>query len=169
MADDDGSESADPLEVRREHLEHETAVRALGWLLCTGGILIFALTVIIGLEGVILHSSPGATFKLLIGFAGASLPYVTGVGLRRLESWALPSAILFLFVGMLLVPIGTLLGGYGIGVLCCPRGHRILSGEYREIVARTPGVKWRVGTTLKRVLVIALLLEAAMIAWLSRQ
>jgi hypothetical protein len=62
-----------------------------------------------------------------------------GIGLYRLNPKVAGPAVLVFVPLLLAFPLGTLIGGYGLYALLTEKGRRILSPEWKAIVAAVDG------------------------------
>lgn len=133
--------------VRGEHLKHESAVRAAGWLflLPAAPLLLLAIGGLASVAnqaataptspGVNLLEAAGAT--LLYGGFGLSFMWV-GLGLRQLAPRVRKWAIALCAIGLLRFPFGTIVNGYLIWLLAGARTDFLFSLEYQAVIAATP-------------------------------
>lgn len=130
---------------RAEHLHHETAVRTAGLLFyVAGGALAIAAVAVIALRSGEAAVRSMSTFGLLAGgYAFA------GLLLRRLDARARYAATLMGVLGLLAMPIGTVLNGYVLWLIHSKKGRRVLSPEYRDVVAQAPEYECRVAHSVK--------------------
>lgn len=157
--------------IRQEYLKHEASVRSVGVLYYLGG----AFLTVMGCVAVAAGAGGGA-----LGLSGVGIGAIylllgvaqiwTGSGLRRLKSWArLPTGILS-GLGLLAIPIGTLINAYILYLLFSQKGKMIFSEEYRDVVAQTPHIKYRTSILVWILLglVIVGLLAAILLPLLAR-
>lgn len=124
----------------------DTHVKVLGALqiamgsLCLFGALVLALVVAGGFGAASLSDDPDAAIALpFIGITGAalvmfllvlSLPgIVTGIGLLRLRPWARIAGIVLSILGLMAMPIGTIVGVYGLWVLFSKDTERLFAAQ----------------------------------------
>lgn len=84
-------------------------------------------------ESILLH--------IFIGFllGGPGIPWlVGGVGLLKGREWGRTMLVVLSFVALLVIPVGTAVGGYTLWVLMNPETRRLLALG-RGVRARTPG------------------------------
>jgi len=130
--------------IRREHINHEASLKALGllYLLSAVGTLVAgAILVIAGVSGT---GDEDLVFSLGIGTLMIVLTgayFWVGSGLRRLDNKVKTGATILAAFGMLSVPFGTLFGAYLLYLMHGKKGKVVLSDEYAAIVAATPHVK----------------------------
>lgn len=128
---------------RAEHLRHETAILMMGRLYyVAGGCLLLAAiaTVVLRQTGEGLRI---ASFFAMLAAGHAFAAYL----LRRLDARARYSASLMAVLGLMAIPIGTVLGAYLLYLVHAPKGRRVLSPEYRDVVAKTPEFQCRVANS----------------------
>ncbi len=64
-------------------------------------------------------------------------------GLRQLRPWARTATVVISVIGLVRVPLGTLINAYILYLLLSQKGRRIFQSDYADIVAATPDVKYR--------------------------
>ncbi len=126
--------------IRKAHINHEAGLRSVGMLYYLGGALIM-LASLMGSIGKAAGMAPVA-MMLLVAAVGAG-QIAVGYGLRRLRSWARIPTIVFSVLGLIAIPIGTLISIYVLWLLLAKKGRTLFSPEYQAVVARTPHVKYR--------------------------
>lgn len=134
--------------VRREHIKHEASVRSIGTLYYLGGAFmiigaVVLLTVALGARG---DGSPPivlATVFVILYAALGVLSIFVARGIRQLKSWARTVATVLSIIGLLGVPVGTIINAYFLYLLHSSKGKRIFAPDYAAIVAATPFVKYR--------------------------
>jgi hypothetical protein len=152
--------------VRRELLNHEVSIQAVGRLMMLGGVLgaLAALSLLVA--GV---QSPESEPGLMLGLGAAYLVVSVlslwiGNQLRTLNpSGRIPGALVN-GLGLIGFPVGTLISSYILYLLLSRKGRRVLSAEYQGIVARTPHIRYK--TPLIIVLLFGLLVILALAALL---
>ena len=143
--------------VRRMHLSDEALIRGVGWLYLLGG----ALGVLAGLSGIVIGAeyaknkyppNNGPDLAVL----GRELVYLgkfvlavaipldyTGWTMTRLDPMGKIFAILFSTIGLICIPIGTLISAYMLYLLLSAKGKFIYSRHYNGIIAATPHTIYR--------------------------
>lgn len=163
---------------RREHIAHETVVRAAGVIAIVGGLLVLAVRVWIAMFGMQAVSLRFVlfyelVFPLLVVVGVCSI--ATGVGLLRLSRWARIGALVLSCVGFLLAarsatfgfrvaPFGVLISACFLFVLLAPKGRRLFAPDYTDIVAATPHVEYRTSRLLWGMLAVVVGTSAVLIA-----
>lgn len=162
--------------VRRKFLKHEASVQSIGSLYLFGVvILLFAAGVMIislivglvnGTNGANGNdAAPGvveAVISIVIILAIAGLQYWVGMGLRALQSSARVVASIFSVIGLLGIPIGTLINGYFLYLLLGQKGTYVFSEEYARVRAATPHIQYK--TSIWVLVGVALLVVVFVIA-----
>lgn len=141
-------------QIRNMYLSHEASVKSVGLLYLLGagiGILLGLLYIVGGL--IALGSSVGAAsasfaffFVFLAGivaFAMSVFQLFLGLGLRRLTPWCRIGAIVLSCIGLIAIPIGTIISGYILYLLLSKKGEFIFTDEYKRVIAATPHIKYR--------------------------
>ncbi len=182
-------EQAEAEAIRRELLNHETAVKSIGSL--QG---VFAFLIFLGVVGRILALSQTmvtplarnlAILNVVINLCLGVLCVAICIGLHRLQTWARWTSIVlislnlfFLALAMIaillsgavpvaaIVLLASAIPGYMLYLLVSHKATRIFTPEYRAIVAQTPHIKYRTSLVLKILLglLVALMTLAIMAA-----
>jgi hypothetical protein len=122
----------------------DTHVKVLGVLqiamgaVCLFGAVLLTLVFVGGFSAASLSDDPDAAIALpIIGMTGAalvgflfvlSLPgIITGIGLLRLRPWARIAGIVLSVLGLMAMPIGTIVGVYGLWVLFSKDTERLFA------------------------------------------
>jgi len=144
-------------EIRKQYLKHEASVKSIGFLYFLGGTGLF----IVGTAGIIASSvrSSGSEMVTCVILFGLGIgQFCVGCGLRRLKRWArVPSGILS-GLGLLAIPIGTLINAYILYLIFSTKGKMVFSDEYHDIIKQTPHIKYRTSIVIWIVLGLFLVL-----------
>lgn len=143
--------------IRQQYLSHEASVQSVGSLYFLGSLL----TLLGGgfLTFMVMSGSSQASIDEGIGLLLLGLGFAQGFlafGLTKLKRWARMSAALFAGLGLLAVPLGTLINGYILYLLLSAKGKMVFSDEYREIIQQTPEIKYRTSKVLWFFLILLL-------------
>jgi F0F1-type ATP synthase membrane subunit c/vacuolar-type H+-ATPase subunit K len=76
---------------------------------------------------------------LMLGLA--AFFFVTGIGIRKLKPWARIASGILAGLGLLAIPIGTLINAYILWLLFSKKGATVFSDDYKRIIAETPHVR----------------------------
>lgn len=157
--------------VRRAHVRHEVQIKSVGSLY-----YLSASIMVIASIGLLLAPATGGSqfptfgvglLYLVIGLAIGFLAH----GFRRLRSWVrIPGGILS-GIGLLAIPVGTLIHGWILYAMFSEKGRTILDPSYDAIVRATPHIRYQrtLGDKIALGIVIAMLAGAGvLIAWAMR-
>lgn len=155
-------------EIRREHIKHETSVRAIGLLYyLSGGVMLVLSIAMLGgsFSGTALQ---GLTVGLGVLYLGlGALMLVVARGVRKLAPWARIATIVLAAIGLLGFPVGTLFNAYILYLVLSKKGKRIFEDDYRDIIEATPHIKYRTSIIVWIVLGIVVLGLVGLIAAVS--
>jgi len=144
--------------TRREHLNHEASIKAVGILYYLGGTLITigAIATVAGTP-----DPAGLAIVALVGLLGVA-QFFAGWGVRAFRPWGRIVGCVLSGIGLLGFPIGTLINGYILYLFLSKKGRTIFSPEYKEVIAATPHVKYK--TSIVVWIFLALVLAFIVIA-----
>lgn len=132
--------------IREAHVRHEVLLKSVGSLY---GLVSFAtLLAAVAMFAVMIMGSErdGVAFATLGGLIYLGLGAATGFmawGFRTLKPWVKIPGTILSGIGLLGIPVGTMINGYILYLIWCAQGQRVLSPDYRDIIARTPHVRYR--------------------------
>jgi hypothetical protein len=147
-------------QTRNTYLKHEASVKSIGLLYYIGGTILSlaGIFMVIGLM-----AGPGKPENIVIALVClvlAAIQISLGVGLRRLKAWVrIPTGILAA-IGLLGFPLGTLINGYILYLICSEKGTMVFSPAYREVIALTPHIRYKTSIVVWVLLGLVLLLIA---------
>jgi hypothetical protein len=159
---EDVSASPEKEAIRREHINHEASIKAVGFLYYIGGV---AVTVagIANLAG----DAPGVgVFLLVIGVG----QLVAGWGVRALRQWGRVLGCILSGIGLFGFPIGTLINAYILYLFLAKKGRTVFTPEYQEVIEATPHVKYRTSIVvwICLALLVGLILLGVTMAFFNR-
>ena len=125
--------------VRREHINHEASIKAVGVLYYLGGLLL-TIGAFTGMAGA--PNAGGALVIALVGALGLA-QFFAGWGVRAFRPWGRILGCILSGIGLLGFPIGTLINGYILYLFLSKKGRTIFSPEYQDVIAATPHVKYK--------------------------
>ena len=164
---DDVIDSANPQaeSIRREHINHEASIKAVGTLyyLSMLGLAAGGLTTIFSTAAFARSSMGGPAFGAFM-LVMAAVFFTMGRGLRKLRPWVRIPTVLLSILGLLGFPLGTLINGYVIWLILSKKGRLVLSPDYAAIVEATPQVKYRTSIVVWILLGLIVLLVVAVFA-----
>ena len=140
---DDVGADAEAEAIRREHINHEASIKAVGFLYYLGGFFAAVGSIGILFEGLDENRGISGVAVFILLALLAALMLVAARGLRTLKRWARGPTAIVAGLGLLGFPIGTLINGYILWLVFGKKGRFILSDEYAAIVTATPDVKYR--------------------------
>ena len=159
-------QSSDWVMVREEHIKHEASLRSIGVLyyIIAFFILIAGVIMVVGAVGSIGQGVENAA--LVTGMAAfyivfGAIMFWIGRGYRQLRRWVRIPGTIFAVLGLLSIPIGTLINGYILYLIYSQKGRTIFSDEYQEIREATPEVKYKTSMLVWVFLAILILLLIA--------
>jgi hypothetical protein len=134
---------------RRTHRTHEARVKGLGWALVMQGVarvlggLLPAMAALGEQDGPDpAVASVFLTVALTLMGVGA-LTIAAGVGVHLLRRWGWHMGVLACVVGLVYVPMGTVLSLWGAALLLAPKGRRVFRQDYAAIQSATRHVEWQ--------------------------
>jgi hypothetical protein len=159
--------------MRRRYINHETSIRQFGRLYKLigaalaglAGLLLF-LSVVFGIRG------GNVRIELLMAFLAVVISpilIITGRRTQDLQTSGRGMATLLGIVGMLFVPVGTILGAYQLYLLWSRPGVFVYSQEYRRVIALTPGVRSYTSPAVWSTLISIAVAIIVTVLWLARQ
>lgn len=131
--------------IRRRFLNHEASLQGIGSLYLLGAVVLV-------ISGVVaLFTQQELAQKILVGLLciglGAAEGWI-GVKLRKLDPVARSPATLLAILGLFAVPLGTLINAYVLYLLHSAKGKYVFSPEYRDVIAATPQIKYRMSIVI---------------------
>ncbi len=164
---------SDAVALRKAHLSQEANVKSFGSLFCLGAgllIIVGTITLVTGigmLSGTSVEGMDASQMGAVV--IGTGVFYLTigglqlwiGMGLRRLNKVGRIGGTVLGALGLLGVPIGTLISGFLLYSLWSKKGKMIFSDQYKDVMAATPEIKYKTSIIVWILLGIVLLLIAA--------
>jgi hypothetical protein len=157
--DDVGVVDSQAEAIRQEYIKHEASVRSVGILYLISGVFGTLGALVVIAAGAFADESNGLMLVLGVVYLALSIfLFFVGRGVRRLESWARMTSVIFACIGLLGFPIGTLINGYILYLMLSAKGKRIFQPDYADIIAATPHIKYK--TSLLVWILLAIILFA---------
>ena len=157
--------------IRQEHIKHEASLRSIGILYYIGGVLILfgGISMLVPLLSLGEESAAFGIgflmFYLLLGIFFVA----GGRAFRKLKRWVrVPSTILSA-IGLINIPVGTLINGYILYLIWSEKGKMIFSDEYKEVMEATPEIKYRTSALAWIVLIVFVIILVGSIAFALTQ
>ncbi len=139
-----------PDAVRNKYLKHEASVKSVGLLYLLGGTVSLILSLVyIGMgAGVVTLSGAELSRRMLIVvgivfFAMSIVQLYSGISIRKLGSTGRIIITVFSVIGLLGVPVGTLISGFILYLLWSQKGNFVFTTEYQEVIKATPHIKYK--------------------------
>ncbi len=151
--------SPEAVEIRRAHIRHEASVRSVGTLYYVST-LGFVGIAFVGLLASTSEVDGSGLVMIAVGAVGAAALGWCGYALRRLDPRARLPVGLLSGLGLLNVPVGTLINGYILYLVFGEKGKMVFSEDYRDVMDQTPDVRYETPMIVK---VIAGLLLALVV------
>lgn len=145
---DSADTAGDEAEVlRRAHVRHEIHIKSIGALYyLSGGLMALAavgmLISLMSMAGMP-ASAPTLWVMVLIYVVISALSFVIGWGFRGLRPWVRVPGGILAAIGLLAIPIGTLINGWILYLMFGRKGQVVLSPEYQAVIDATPHVKYQ--------------------------
>lgn len=172
VTDSAATDMADIEALRKAHLKHEASIKSIGVLYVLGAVFLapIGLLMLVGVIGV-LAEPRGRNVSAVLVAGAIGLAYFTlgvfqgyvGIGLHKLKHWARTPAVMLSSIGLLAIPIGTLISIYFLYLLLSEKGKVILSPPYQDVLAQTPHIKYRTSAVLRILLGLFVMLVAGML------
>lgn len=163
---DSADTAADEAEVlRRAHVRHEVHLKSIGALYyLSGGLMALACVSMLVSVMSMAHlqaTPPSLWLMVLIYVVISTLSFVIGWGFRGLRPWVRVPGGVLAALGLLAIPIGTLINGWVLYLMFGRKGQVVLSPEYQAVIAATPQVKYQrtVGDWIATGILVVLLLS----------
>ncbi len=151
-------------ELRKEHIKHEASVKSIGVLYYIGGglFLLWGVTQILTfLNG---KGRPDAVYACVVFLVLSALEFTAGTGIRRLRPWSRIVVGIVSGLGLLAIPVGTIINGYILYLVFSKKGAMLFTPEYHAAIAKTPHIRYRTSPliwVLLGIIVLVLALVAA--------
>lgn len=162
---------ADAVAIREAHIRHERQLKSIGLLFGLGAAMLLLALLALLLPGDDggpgnARQTAGVVGGSLIIAVFAALAVALAYGYRRLAPWVKYVGTPVSLLGLLALPVGTLVHAYILYLVWCEKGRRVLAPDYAAIIRATPEVRYKrtVGDWIA--LVLLLLLVAGFAAML---
>ncbi|WP_395741262.1 hypothetical protein [Prosthecobacter sp.] len=149
--------------LRAEHINTESTIQSVGALIMLPAAVLLYFAWMILQRG-LMHQLPEGMLFLSIGLVLG----VVGYGMRSLRSWARIPAVLVSACGLIAFPIGTLISISVLIKLLGKQGKRVMTDDYRRIVALTPHVKLKTPASAWILLALLLAIVVVCVLFASR-
>jgi hypothetical protein len=154
--------------IRQQHINTEATIKSVGMLYYLGALMLIFLGAVWLYAGIIANKTsrvgpwilPLGVVALALGIGQGRVAY----GLRRLQSWARTPTIILSSIGLLGIPIGTLINIYILVKVSGQQGRFVMTPEYQRIIAATPHVKRKTSIVVKVLLILLVIILIGIIA-----
>ncbi|MGJ8652734.1 MAG: hypothetical protein ACSHX8_05635 [Opitutaceae bacterium] len=141
------SQTGEWVAIREAHIKHEASLRSVGILYYIGAFFMLVGGVV-GLFTTVASSSGAGDVPFMVGFLAfyivlGVISILVGRGFRNLKRWVRIPGTILAALGLLSIPIGTLINGYILYLMFSAKGKMVFSPEYQEIRDATPEVKYK--------------------------
>jgi len=129
-----------PEEIRKTYLSHEASIQSIGALYLLGAVF----AVGSGFASIVHKES--TTERVAVGVLLIALGVLqcwVGLRLRKLDPASKTSATILACLGLLAVPIGTIINGYVLYLIHSAKGKYVFSPDYRTVIEATPQIKYK--------------------------
>ena len=128
--------------LRTEHLRYEAIIKTIGLIYLLAGAGIIGTTVYFYFDSSWFVSSLALSTSIILGIS----LILVGHGIGRLKKWARAVAVNISIFGLLLLPVGTILGIAALYFFFSKEGQQIFSRFYQDAICATPHLSYRIST-----------------------
>jgi hypothetical protein len=157
-----GPELTEAERIRKEHLRAETNIKSIGSLYSACGLLgtfgAMVAVVMAGVDWVKGFKSEQLVVLLLVVLYPCIL--IAGISLRRFRTWARRVAVGFSALGLLAIPVGTIISVLFLYALLNSKANTVFTPQYQEIIRQTPHIQYRTSPVAWAALGVLVLLFA---------
>ncbi len=140
LTSDDPSSS---VAIRQKHLKHEASVKSIGTLFILSGLISCGASVVSTMAILPNDNTAFVIGHICGGLLLSLLPLWIGLKVRRLKKRFRIPAIVLSALGLIIIPIGTLISIYALYLLCSSKGSVVFSPAYQQVISETPEIKYR--------------------------
>lgn len=157
-------------ETRKEFLNHEASVQSIGFLyyIASFAYACLALAMVFSSE----HQQLIVRLLMMcvLGLFAWGFFWI-GTALRKLNQKVRLPATILACIGLLGIPVGTLINGYILYLLHSAKGKMVFSDEYKEVMQATPEIKYKTSILVWVffILVVLLILFGVLAAVFSKR
>jgi Ca2+/Na+ antiporter len=94
---------------------------------------------------------------LVLSGAIGVLQLIAGLGLRKFSNRGRILGSVIAGIGLIVIPVGTVIGAYILYLLLGAKGKVVFSPEYQEVIAQTPHIRYRTSKWVWILLILFLL------------
>lgn len=167
---DDYAHATDMEKIRRENIRHEIQLKSIGSLYGLAGILMAISGIAVFLpffsgDANLKQDSMMLVWVIAFYIAMSAILLAMAYGFRKLLPWVKIPGTLLAAIGLLGIPVGTMINGYILYLMWCAKGQTVLGAGYQEVIRATPHVKYQrsLGDKIALGIVLALLIGAGLL------
>jgi hypothetical protein len=159
--------------TRLAYLSHEQNVRSIGTYFYFNGALLLFFAVIVLVCGVISFAGGQqnaissmvvlAVEGVIFGLLGALTLWSAG-RFRRLDRSAVVPGTIIAAIGLLSIPIGTIISGFILYLIYSEKGRYVFSDPYHSVVSATPQITWKTALWVKILVGLFILIFVSVVA-----
>lgn len=152
--------------IRRKHIKHEVSIKTMGLLYLLGAISFIPVGLLVLVQAISNPQRPDTAFVVGAGIVYTLLGCLqawVGWGLYRFYQPQRVVGVVLSCLGLLAVPVGTIINVYFLWLLGSKKGRQIFAADYQKIIQETPEVRYR---TSVFVIVLAVIMISVMIVGL---
>jgi hypothetical protein len=162
-----------PEAVRLAYLSHESNVRSIGtYYYFSGGLLVFLAAIVIlcgliatlGAQGKSMVPLVAVIVEALVLGAVAGLLLWCAGKFKRLDPRGIIPGTIVAAIGLLSIPIGTVINGFILYFIYSDKGRFVFSDEYRRVVEATPQIVCKTALWVKIVIGLVVVAFLAFVA-----
>ncbi|TWU49771.1 hypothetical protein [Rubripirellula reticaptiva] len=138
---------SDVEQYRRKYLSHEASIKSMGFIYLLGALFTTPVGLLAMAGSFSIRNDPeGMIVMAIVGsiYTGIGLLHgFVGYGFRKLKSWARIAGMVTSTMGLIIIPIGTMISAYVLYLLISKKGKVVFSDEYRSVIDQTPHIKYK--------------------------
>jgi hypothetical protein len=153
-------------EMRKLHINHEASIRSIGLLYYLGGTAMLLGGVGMAIASFAAAQTSDRSVTAIVGVVLVPFAigyFFVGSGLRRLRPWVrIPVGILS-GLGLLSIPVGTIINGYILYLVFSQKGTTVFSAAYQDVIRQTPHIKYKTSIAVWIFLALVLVFLGVMV------
>ncbi|MCO8120438.1 hypothetical protein NHH03_01720 [Stieleria sp. TO1_6] len=152
VSESDGTKS-DAEAFRHQYLAHEAGIKSIGiFYFLAGAMMSFVSLAMLGQIAMVAQDG-GVVWPLILGLiifaAIAILLLYASWGIRRFEYPAKIIVTIFSTLGLIGIPLGTIINGYILYLLYSQIGQTVFSPQYQDVIRQTPHIRYKTSIIVK--------------------
>lgn len=145
-----GRETVDPFQrddalIRKQFIDCEGNIRSIASLLILGGLILAFVFGFFSVDFVARGDSADVALAALFGVIAllGAAQMIVGIRLQSFRPRARIGGIVCCVLWMFFIPIGTIIGGACLWYLVRPAAKYVFAPEYREVIRKTPHIRFQ--------------------------